>query len=193
MHANVAVERLGQSRIERRERRPVSLRAFARGESGTGVEVLVLDLSYEGCGIETQAAFGAGERLELSVLGLGVIQAVVRWCEDGKAGLVFEGDEAEAEAQYWPRRSERVELTAEVSLRRLGKFNYRVRVFDVSPHGCKVELVEMPRLEEHVLVRFEGLEALEAEVCWIEGMTAGLRFEKPIHPAVFALLLERLA
>jgi hypothetical protein len=43
-----------------------------------------------------------------------------------------------------------------------------------------------------VLVKFDGLEALEAEVCWVEEFTAGLRFEKPMHPAVFDLLVERL-
>ena len=37
-----------------------------------------------------------------------------------------------------------------------------------------------------------ALEALDSEVCWMEGFTAGLRFEKSIHPAVFDLLLERL-
>ena len=79
-----------------------------------------------------------------------------------------------------------------MSLRRLGQNNYRVRVNDLSPEGCKVELVERPRVGEHVLIRFDGLESLDAEVCWVEGFVAGLRFEKPIHVSVFDLLLERL-
>ena len=33
---------------------------------------------------------------------------------------------------------------------------------------------------------------LEANVCWVDGFTAGLSFEKPMHPAVFELLVERL-
>jgi len=44
-----------------------------------------------------------------------------------------------------------------------------------------------------VLVKFDGIEAMDAEVCWLEGFTAGLRFVRPMHPAVFDLLVERLA
>lgn len=190
MQVNGAAEKLGETGIARRERRPVSLHAVALRDEGPPFEVLVLDLSYEGCGIETPAELRPGEQIKLSVIRLGGIDARVRWCSDGKAGLVFEP--VEVQPQHWPRCSERTQLSAEVSMRRLGKFNYRVRVFDVSPEGCKVELVERPRIDEHVFIRFEGLEALDCAVCWLDGMTAGLRFERAIHPAVFALLLERL-
>ncbi len=79
-----------------------------------------------------------------------------------------------------------------MSLRRLGQNNYRVRVNDLSPEGCKVDLVERPRVGEHMLIKFDGLEALDAEVCWVDGFVAGLRFQKPIHGSVFDILLERL-
>jgi hypothetical protein len=79
-----------------------------------------------------------------------------------------------------------------VSLRRIGQINYRVRLFDCSPDGCKTELVERPRIGEHVLVKMPHLESLDAEVCWVDGFTAGLRFEKPLHPAVFDLMVQRL-
>ena len=191
MKSNAAVGPLGQEAMQRRERRPVSMRGYALRPDGSSVEVLILDLSYEGCGIETPSEFEPGEPLKLSVLRLGGIDTHVRWYRDGKAGLVFDTDEAN-EKTHWPRRVERESLTAEVSLRRLGRLNYRVRVYDISAEGCKVELVDKPRLEEHVVVKFKGIEALESEVCWIDGMAAGLRFERSIHPAVFALLVERL-
>lgn len=92
----------------------------------------------------------------------------------------------------WPRRSGRIAVDADVVLRRSGQNNYRVRVFDISPHGCKVEFVERPKLDERAWVKFDGLEALEALVCWVNGFDAGMEFEKPIHPAVFELLLDRL-
>lgn len=91
-----------------------------------------------------------------------------------------------------PRKSDRVSLAAEVSLRRAGQLNYRVRVFDASPHGCKLEFVERPKLDESVWVKFEGMEALEASVCWLEGFAAGVEFKKPIHPAVVETLVKRL-
>jgi len=192
VQTSAALKQLGQAPVDRRERRPVSLRGFALREDGSTIEILLLDLSYEGCGIETALDLAPGESLKLSVLRRGAIEAKVRWCKDGKAGLVFEAEEPEPK-QHWPRRFERTVLTAEVSMRRLGKHTFRVQVFDVSPDGCKLELVDKPRVDEHVLVKFDALEALEAEVCWIEGNHAGLRFEKCIHPAVFDLLLERLA
>ena len=192
VQTSAALRQLGQAPVDRRERRPVSLRGFALREDGSTAEILLLDLSYEGCGIETPLDLAPGETLKLSVLRRGAIEARVRWCNGGKAGLVFEAEKP-AEKQHWPRRFERTALTAEVSMRRLGKHTFKVQVFDVSPDGCKLELVDKPRVDEHVLVKFDGLEALKAEVCWIEGNHAGLRFEKSIHPAVFELLLERIS
>lgn len=192
MQTSAAIKQLGHEPVERRERRPVTLRGFALRDDGSTIEILLLDLSYEGCGIETPLELAPGETLRLSILRRGAIEAKVRWCEGGKAGLVFESEEP-APKQHWPRRFERTMLSAEVAMRRLGKHTFKVQVFDASPDGCKLELVDKPRVDEHVLVKFDGLEALEAEVCWIEGNCAGLRFEKTIHPAVFDLLLERLA
>lgn len=98
-----------------------------------------------------------------------------------------------AEPNQDPRRSARVGLSAEITLRRSGHGGYRVKIVDVSPHGCKAEFVERPELDEHVWVRFEGLKALEAIVCWVRGFEVGLEFENPIHPAVFEGLVSRLA
>jgi hypothetical protein len=173
-------------------RRHVRMRGYVVLADGTHHEINLLDLSYEGCGIETKARLKAGDPVKLSVLRRGAIDAVVRWAKGGQAGLAFVA-EAPASKNHSPRRHERISLEADVSLRRVGKSGFRVAVTDVSPDGCKVELVERPSLGERVLVKFEGLEPLEADVCWVEGHTAGLMFAKAIHPAVFELLVERLA
>lgn len=188
---NPAAMKLDTKPIERRERRPVSMRGLAIRADLSTVEIYLLDLSYEGCGIETPVELEAGEAIKLSVLRRGAIDAHVRWCKDGRAGLVFDAQEPTEKAQQ-PRRSDRIGLSADISLRRLGQNSYRVKVSDLSPEGCKVDLVERPRIGEHMLVKFAGLEVLDAETCWIDGYVAGLRFEKPIHPAVFDLLLQRL-
>jgi hypothetical protein len=188
---NQAAMKLEAMPVERRERRQVSLRALAIRQDDSTAEILLLDLSYEGCGIETSVDLVPGEAIKLSVLRRGMIDAHVRWCENGRAGLTFEPEKV-AQKKHWPRQNERISLAADVSLRRLGQNSYRVRVNDLSPNGCKVDLVERPRVQEHMLVKFEGLELLDAEVCWVEGYVAGLRFEKPMHPAVFELLLQRL-
>jgi hypothetical protein len=176
--------------VDRSDRRPVTMRGYAILPDGTHHEISLLDLSYEGCGIDTTVALEPGQKLKLSVLRLGGIEAEVRWCRGNKAGLIF--IPAPEAKQHWPRRSERVSLAAEVSLRRIGKSTFRVTATDASPDGCKVQLVERPAIDEHVLVKFEGLEPLEAKVCWIDGHTAGVKFVRPMHPAVFELLIERL-
>jgi hypothetical protein len=178
--------------VDRSERRPVCLRGYVMFADGSTHEIYLLDLSYEGCGVESAAPLAPGQALKLSVLNRGAIDAVVRWVQGGKAGLAFTPPESEAK-KHWPRRSDRVSLTGDVTLRRIGKSNFRVTVNDASPHGCKVELVERPSVDERVLVKFDGLEVLEAEVCWVDGHTAGLRYERPMHPAVFDLLVARLA
>jgi hypothetical protein len=90
------------------------------------------------------------------------------------------------------RRSERVALDAVVMLRRSGHLNFRVRVFDASLHGCRVEFVDRPELEEQLWVKFDDLQPIAAEVCWVEGFSAGLNFRQPIHPAVFDRLIANL-
>jgi len=188
---NSAALKLRSEPIDRRERRLVSLSAFVVREDGSTIEALILDLSYDGCGIETPAQFRPDEAVKLSVLRRGAIESRVRWCRNGRAGLIFEPEQPN-EKKHWPRRSERIATSAEVSLRRLGQSGRRVRVTDLSPEGCKVRLPHQPRVGEHLLIKFEGLELLESEVCWAEGFDAGLRFERPFHPAVFALVAERL-
>lgn len=83
-------------------------------------------------------------------------------------------------------------IAGEVQLRRSGQHNYIVNAFDISGDGCRVEFVQRPRLDETVWVKFEGLESLEASVCWVEGFCVGLEFLRPIHPAVLRLLVERV-
>ena len=91
-----------------------------------------------------------------------------------------------------PRKSARVSLQAEVQLRRPGQHHYRVNVFDISPEGCKLEFVERPRLDETVWVKFDGYDAIQSSVCWVEGHSAGIEFERPIYPAIFENLVSRL-
>ena len=90
-----------------------------------------------------------------------------------------------------PRRSTRVAINAEVILRRSGQNNYRVKVYDVSKEGCKVEFVDRPTLDELVWVKFEGLEAMESLVCWVRGPRAGLEFRRPFYAPVYETLLRR--
>jgi PilZ domain-containing protein len=172
-------------------RRLVSLEGYAVRPDGSTIDIRLLDLTYEGCGIETPVELRPGETVKLSVIGRGLIDAEVRWFKDGKAGLNFASDKSATKTKV-PRRTERSSVTAEVKMRRVGQPNYNVRIFDLSPEGCKVEVVERPRVGEQLMIKFEGLEVLQAEVCWVESFIVGLKFERALHPAVFDLLVTRL-
>lgn len=79
-----------------------------------------------------------------------------------------------------------------MTLRRDGSSNYRVRLFDLSVEGCKVEIVERPRVAEGVWLKFDGLEAVHATVIWVAPPVAGLRFDRPIHIAVLEAIMGKL-
>ena len=88
-----------------------------------------------------------------------------------------------------PRSAKRQALhDLEVGIRRSGGRGFRVRVFDASPEGCKIEFVERPSVGEHVWVKFDSIEALEGTVRWVEDHTGGVLFTRPLHEAVFQRL-----
>jgi len=175
----------------REPRHHVDLPAVALLSDGTTLSVTVVNLSYDGCKIASPPALVPGVAITLSVLGLGKMPANVRWYADGFAGLSFRPEPIER-APETPRNHERAALNAQVMLRRSGRKNFSVLTVDVSPSGCRIDFVDRPSVGERHWVKFDSLEALEAEVRWIEGFTAGLEFVRPIYPAVFDLMLAKL-
>lgn len=181
----------GSPPLARRERRPLNLTAYAARADGSMVTLTVVDLANEGCGIVCPAALSTGERLEVSVPGRGKIAAIVRWIDAPRAGLSFDFA-ASPELDHQPRLHERVSVVGEVAMRRAAKLAFRVRIYDLSPDGCKAEFIERPDIGEQLWVKFDGMEALEAKVRWIVGPRAGVRFTRPLHAAVFDLLVAKL-
>jgi hypothetical protein len=90
------------------------------------------------------------------------------------------------------RLTQRSYADGQISMRRLGSFGFELPVRDLSPAGCMVELVEQVSTSDHVIARLPGLEPFGATVMWSDERCAGIRFNRPIHPAVFERLLERL-
>lgn len=174
----------------RRERRPLNLAAYATRADGAHANITVVDLSSDGCGIISTVDLAEGERLELSVVGRGKVAGIVRWVDGARAGLSFDGDAASSDHQ--PRQYERISVKGEVSMRRAAKLAFRVQIYDLSPDGCKAEFVDRPDIGEQLWVKFDGMEALEVKVRWIVGAKAGLKFVRPLHAAVFDLLLAKL-
>lgn len=97
-----------------------------------------------------------------------------------------------ADKPHGRRRSQRVPVSAEISMRRMGSFSFQVPLGDISTRGCMVELVEFIDAGDHVIARFPGLEPFGARVSWSDAHCAGVEFERALHPAVFEQLLSRL-
>ncbi len=177
----------------RQARRPVKLSAFVLLDNRTSIEVTVLNLTYDGCCIEPADGMSPGQAIKLSVSSLGVIDALVRWRKDGRAGLAFVPHASEQETAFTPRVDERLLVEGEVTQRKMGQPWYQARLFDLSRHGCKIESVQRPRAGDRIWIKFAGLESLDAEVRWVEGLQAGLKYANPIHPAVFDLLSKQFS
>src|SRR6476661_10910317 len=98
-------------------------------------------------------------------------------CPLGKEGQSMSHDiqDKAASPHEDPRRADRISVNAEVALRRAGRLNYQVHAYDLSPLGCKLEFVERPQLEERVWIKFEGLDAIEGLVCWMDAFRAGIQ------------------
>jgi PilZ domain-containing protein len=180
----------GSALPERQERRRVELAGHLVQPDGVVLDVRILDFSYNGCQLTLPRFVIAGDEVKLSVPNRGAIGATVRWCEGGRAGLRFHDEPQEKEEIE--RNAERVPAEIEAQLRRVGRLAYSVSLRDVSPEGCKVELVERPAVGEVMHLKLPGLESLEGRARWVEGHVAGLKFKHPLHPAVFAMLLDRL-
>lgn len=175
---------------DRAPRRPVEFPAHLVLGGGTVLDVRVLDLSYDGCRIDVPKAIFEGDSVQLSVQGRGVIDCAVRWCKDGRAGLRF-AEEAPTKEQI-ERKANRRTAGMQAQLRRIGHLSYSVELRDLSREGCMIDLVERPALDEVMQVKLPGLETMQARVRWVENYIAGLQFERPMHPAVFELLLQRM-
>ena len=91
------------------------------------------------------------------------------------------------------RRSvDRVAVASRVIVRPIGGFNQKVELADVSIEGCRVELVDSAEPGDILITRFPELEPLVGLVKWDDGRTAGMKFSRRIHPAVFDALVARL-
>lgn len=103
--------------------------------------------------------------------------------------------EAEADETITLERRQSARRTvgaAELIMRRIGGFNFQVPLVNVSTGGCRIVLIEECERGEDVIARFPRLEPLGGLVRWTEGTTAGVEFARPIHPAVFDMMLSRM-
>jgi hypothetical protein len=90
------------------------------------------------------------------------------------------------------RGSDRVPTASNVVVRRIDGLHFLVGLRDISTRGCCIERIDHYEVGDPVIARLPEIEPLTSMVCWTEGVTAGLKFRKNIHPAVLDSLLARL-
>ena len=174
----------------RGERRTVELAGYVIRATKKIVDIKVVNLSYDGCAVHTTVPLSPGELVKLSVLGRSSTNAIVRWYYGRRAGLQFETERKSR--VHWPRRAQRIDVQTHALLRRSSRNAFSVRVFDMTPSGCRCEFVDRPGVYERVWIKLEGLAPIEARVCWVEQSMAGLAYKNPLHPAVFEMLVDRV-
>ena len=75
--------------VGRKDRHPVAVDAVVHRADGSTSSVRLTNFSDEGCRIETPDELRIGERLQVSIPGLGQVKAQVRWALAGSAGAKF--------------------------------------------------------------------------------------------------------
>lgn len=176
---------------DRPPRREMVHESYVLRAGGQKIGVELLDFSADGCCIAAPGYLWRNEDVKLFLPWRGAVDATVRWCREGKAGLAF-ADLPEERTERIERAAPRIGTAAEVTFRRVGKSRFSVAVLDLSPRGCRVEIVERPAVGEQVQVKFDGLETLDGTVRWVDGYEAGVKFNRPIHNAVFEMVAARL-
>ena len=75
--------------IKRAPRVETKFDASLTDSDGGAVAVVVLDISREGCRLETDGSLKIGEKVELNVPRYGSFPAQIRWAVGNEAGAVF--------------------------------------------------------------------------------------------------------
>jgi len=88
------------------------------------------------------------------------------------------------------RRANRAALNLSATMRDGSRSKARVRVIDISTHGCRIECTTPVSDESCVWLAIAGLETQYCRVVWHCEEFIGLEFEKPLAYAVLEKLLK---
>jgi len=87
------------------------------------------------------------------------------------------------------RRAERIAFDLLVRYR---YWTYRgtTQLKDMTPYGARIEGLANLRLGDEVTLLLPELQPKNATVVWIDGQTAGVEFDHPLHGEVFKALVH---
>lgn len=89
------------------------------------------------------------------------------------------------------RKADRVPIAVRADLRQRGASAVSAQILDLSTHGFRIDTHLTLEHDTQIWVRLPGLEAMPARIAWIDGHLAGCAFERPLHPAVLAMIVQR--
>ena len=89
------------------------------------------------------------------------------------------------------RQAERLPVEFGAGLRQRGASGVSVQVMDLSTHGFRAATHLELCIGTDVWLRLPGLEPCHATVVWSEGHFLGCAFERPLHPAVLAMIVQK--
>ncbi len=152
---------------------------------------LIRNLSSRGVMADIFAPIKEGTALQIEFKAGVRVNGIVRWIEDGRAGIEFEDDIdihallAPNTARMTPRAPRlSIDGTATIKLR---TEHIQVQVIDISQGGMKVEVDPELEIGEDVVVDIEGLPVRASVVRWIRDGQAGISFNRvmPLDQVAF--------
>ena len=89
------------------------------------------------------------------------------------------------------RKAERTGVDIGAGLRQRGASVVTVQILDLSTHGLRASTPLDLQPGADVWLKLPGLEPLHAKVAWSNGHFIGCAFERPLHPAVLQMMVNR--
>lgn len=89
------------------------------------------------------------------------------------------------------RQADRVSVAMAAALRQRGAAPISVAVLDLSTDGFQMDTHLELEIGTPVWLRLPGLESSAAKIVWRDGHRAGCKFDRPLHPAVLAMVVKR--
>jgi hypothetical protein len=90
------------------------------------------------------------------------------------------------------RRYQRLSLHSELQIRRVKETTKSTSVHNLCPAGCCVDTAVDLTEGERAWVRLPGLQSIPSTVRWAKEWMAGVSFDRPVHPAVFEMVIRRM-
>lgn len=159
---------------------------------------LVRNMSRDGAKLDIYSDVTKDQRITIELRSDKVVTGVVRWVGEHAAGIEF--DEPVDVSDMLQGRSNRSVLR---KLPRAPRFLARAQVHmehdggdlhgelvNISLHGICVETTDRARIDDHVVVRVDGLPARSASVRWVRDEMIGLHFDMPMSFSDLARWLE---